>query len=197
MGEIEDGSKETFLSAQGDIAGLGISSTQLVEEGKVSFLFQFSPSKFLVRNCAGNVFSFFPRSLGRIMKCLRFCSPWVPALSPWACPSASSSFRLPLMRADSPHRSTCESVWQLLPTTFLKHRHLRSWSPSVVLGRISPTPHQQNTQWFLCILKFEKLCSGTLATEEDILDLKPWLCCHLSLWPRLSHCSAEIPFPHL
>ena len=38
MGEIEDGSKETFLSAQGDIAGLGISSTQLVEEGKVSFL---------------------------------------------------------------------------------------------------------------------------------------------------------------
>ena len=75
VGEIEDGSKETFLSAQGDIAGLGISSTQLVEEGKVSFLFQFSPSKFLVRNCAGNVFSFFPRSLGRIMKCLRFCSP--------------------------------------------------------------------------------------------------------------------------
>lgn len=38
VGEIEDGRKETFLSIQGDIPGLGISSTQLVEEGKVSFL---------------------------------------------------------------------------------------------------------------------------------------------------------------
>ena len=175
--------KKLFLAFK--VIHLDLDLIYTIGRGGESFfsLVHFSPSKFLVRNYAGNVFSFFPWRLGRIMKYLRFCSPWVPALSPWACPSASSPFRLPLMRADSPHRSTCESVWWLLPTTFLKHRHLRSWSPSVVLGRISPTPHQLNTQWFLCILKFEKLCSGTLATEEDILDLQPWLCCHLTLWP--------------
>lgn len=47
VGEIEDGRKETFLSIQGDIPGLGISSTQLVEEGKVSFLLVSSLRKFL------------------------------------------------------------------------------------------------------------------------------------------------------
>lgn len=60
-GEIEDGRKETFLSIQGDIPGLGISSA--VGRGGESFFSvgQFSLSKFLVRNCAGNVFRFFPK----------------------------------------------------------------------------------------------------------------------------------------
>lgn len=45
---------------------------------------------------------------------------------------------------------------------------------------------QYNPQWFLCILKFKKLCSRTLATKSDRLDFKPWLCYCPTLSPWLS-----------